>query len=350
MGAERIGSEIGGLAERRAETRPREHQVEPRRQLDSEHDVVPRGAYQRRQLPQHPGDLPLLLQRQLAPLVAELDRLQRLDVQRRARVRRVVHDARHAVPEVPLDLQHQPVAAHRHDVVLQGLLADRRLYELLQRAGHPPVGVAKLPPDLSERRRRLVEHLASRPDAGLDPAAYHAQVGHVFRHSRQPRRRRLRCAEGRTRALQHLHRLGDCENVRARKDAFERRAFDQRRGVFHGVQADVGPVSQERQPLARLGLQGVDLPRRVGRAQIEGPAARQVETRVPGDALTHGPEVERLHRLRPQPLAAAGAQRTLSILRSLCHDAVPPTNRFYQQATGSRPSPLPAAGPTAGEG
>ena len=241
------------------------------------------------------------------------------------------------LPQASLHLQHQPVAAHRHDVVLQGLLTDRRVYEPLQRAGHPHVGVAKLPPNLPQRRGRLVEHLASRPDAGLDPAAYHAQVRHVLRHSRQPRRRLLRCAEGRTRALQHLHRLGDSEDVRPREDSLERRAFDQRRRVIVGVQADVGPVRQKREPLARLGLKGIDLLRSVGRAQIEGPTPREVEPRVPGYALPHGTEVERLHGLSPQPLVTAGARRPVAVLLNRCHGVVLPTVRFYQQAP---PAPL----------
>ena len=147
-------------------------------------------------------------------------------------------------------------------------------------------------------------------------------------------------AEGRTRALQHLHRLGDDEDVRSREDALERRAFDQRRRVILGVQADVGPVSQEREPLARLGLKGVDLLRGVSRAHIEGPAAREVEPRVPGDALPHGTEVERLHGLSPQPLVTAGARRPVAVLLNRCHGVVLPTVRFYQQAT-----PGPRAGP-----
>ena len=137
------------------------------------------------------------------------------------------------------------------------------------------------------------------------------------------------------------------EDVRAGEDAFERGALDQRRRVVHGVQADVGAVSQERESLGRLGLKGVDLVRRVGRTQIEGAAAREVEPRAPGDALPHGSEVERLHGLRPQPVAAAGARGSFAVLRSLCHDVLNPTGRFYQQAGSGNPaihSPLRGRG------
>ena len=92
------------------------------------------------------------------------------------------------------------------------------------------------------------------------------------------------------------------------------------------------PVSQKREPLARLGLKGIDLLRSVSRAQIEGPAAREMEPRVPGDALPHCTEVERLHGLSPQPLVTAEGRRPVAVLLNRCHGVVLPTVRFYQQA------------------
>ena len=140
---------------------PRQYQVEPRYALDASLDVFRHRADQRGEVAQDPVGLSLLLQRQLSPLVAQLDGGERLDEQGRSGVGRVEHDARNAVPHVGLDLERQPLSAEGDDVVLERLPVLGRLDDPVQRLYDPLVCRPQTTPDGGDGLRRRVEHLAA---------------------------------------------------------------------------------------------------------------------------------------------------------------------------------------------
>ena len=163
-----------------------EGQIDLRQRLDGAHDAAGLLAHQPRQRRQDAPDFLRFGQLQLAPGVVQVHRGQRLDEERGARGRLVVHQAADAVLEVGLERDHVAPIALGDDRLLQVgavlRIGDDAL-ELLQQA---VVGQPQVAPDVGQLVRGRVEHLAALVERHADRLH---QAGRLFDALRQRRQR-----------------------------------------------------------------------------------------------------------------------------------------------------------------
>ena len=86
--------------------------------------------------------------------------------------------------QLRFDLHHQPLGAHRNDLVLQSLLAMRGLHDAFQPGGHVFVRLPDLSAKQPEGGRGAVQHFAPQADTRLDAALDVAELRDACRQSR----------------------------------------------------------------------------------------------------------------------------------------------------------------------
>ena len=112
------------------------------------------------QHPQHAIDFVLFAHLQFAHLIVEFHRRERLDEQRRAAGRLIVHDALNAAFEVGLDRNDVTPAALRDDGLLQIRRIARRCLDAAQFFLHAAKDLAQAAAHFGQFRRGIVAHLA----------------------------------------------------------------------------------------------------------------------------------------------------------------------------------------------
>ena len=144
------------------------NEVEAHEHVKVARDVLPvRGALGR-ELGEDALDLRLFTCAQLPQLVVCLHGGHRLDEQRRAGGRHVVHEAGHGALVLRLDRHHVALGAHGDDRLLQRLGIARRGDDLLQRIVHARARGADQPADGRQLARRAVGDLVLAGDGGED--------------------------------------------------------------------------------------------------------------------------------------------------------------------------------------
>ena len=144
------------------------NEVEAHEHVKVARDVLPvRGALGR-ELSEDALDLRLFTCAQLPQLVVRLHGGHRLDEQRRAGGRHVVHEAGHGALVLGLDRHDIALGAHGDDRLLQRLGIARRGDDLLQRIVHARARGADQPADGRQLARRAVGDLVLAGDGGED--------------------------------------------------------------------------------------------------------------------------------------------------------------------------------------
>ena len=217
-----------------------------------------------------------------------------------------MNDARQATAEVGLDREHQPLAAHREQPVLQHLACQVRLQDDLEGPSRAPVCVAALGPQLAQVRRGVVEEFAARRQLGAQLPLEGPEVGDVAREVAQERGLAGEQTAQVLRAPGQVQRIGHGDQLVAGENALHRGPVEQRARVLAQRQVRVRSVGQHQTPFDRLLLQLPDKLGVVDGLKRERPFAREGQVRTVGEGLPYAGEFQEYKR----PLAevcASGA-------------------------------------------
>ena len=154
--------------ERRREARARVQRVELDERVERRDDLVAMRTKLVGELAQNALDLLELLRLELAHPIAELHRGRRLDEQRAAGRRRVVHDAAGDDPSLAPHGNHVAAVAHRHRHVGDAMVRLEPLHLALENSNQLALRAAQLAPNAPQRGRRVVLHRAVVENRPLD--------------------------------------------------------------------------------------------------------------------------------------------------------------------------------------
>ena len=202
------------------------------------------------QLGEHAVDFLLLLDLELPPAVRQVEYRQRLDEQRGAAGRLVVHDPLHLLPVLHLDGEHVPTLAHRDDRILKGGPVGRRGHQLLELGHQAVVGPAHLHTHLAQLGTGAIQDLAVVADGAVDRVEQRPVLPEPLRDEGE---RRQVVFVLQHRAAQHggrARRGSDLQEVRGLQRAADRGAAEQRAHVVRPADRN---VRSQRPQLPRLG-------------------------------------------------------------------------------------------------
>ena len=174
-----VVGELAG-AERLAQSTLGEGEVDLGEDVDGGGDVGGAFAHGFGEIAQDALHLSPLLQAELAPLVAHLDDLKRLQEDGGAGGGDVVDDSRYLGAHLRLDGDDVAAIAQGDDRLLEGAAVGARADELLQAMGEAVVGLADVAAELGEDGRGVVHDLRTLVNGAADAALDLSEVDDAF--------------------------------------------------------------------------------------------------------------------------------------------------------------------------
>ncbi len=218
--------------------RRRQCQVEARQALDVGRHIFGSLADDTTEAPQDALDLALLLDLQLTPAVREVDHGERLDEQRCAAGRDIVHDAAHLAAKVGFDRNDVATIAQGNQRLLRRQTPARRAEELLELRLQTVVGHLDVAPDHAQRGAGAVHDVASLVDRLADLVDHLLSLDHRRAESAETWQRSRNARQGGVRLLGDTLGGGDREQLLPVQRAAELGLLQRRAHVDGTVQVE----------------------------------------------------------------------------------------------------------------